>query len=513
MALALTAPGVYIQELPSGSRSISGVSTSLTAFVGAALRGPIDVPTLVDSFSAFDRLFGGLSPTSAMTHAVRHYFLNGGGEALIVRVPNRDEDTADAIPLAATVRVTAPAALGTFTLEAANPGAWGNSLRVRTSVQDAAAGTFHLIVREVDGDGNTVAEETHHGVTLVAGPRTLADVLASSSALAVRVTDSGATAVDASTTAQPFVDGADGEPPRIEDILGDEATRTGMHALRNADIFNLLCIPLTGGWATSDAGAAALWDAASLLCEQRRAFLIVDPPSDWSTAAAAITGANALPIRRSNNAALYFPEVMAPDPLQEGRLRAFPPSGTVAGVIARTDAQRGVWKSPAGIETNLAAVPDLRTRTTDAEQGRLNSLGINVLRRFAVYGSVVWGARTLRGADALASEWKYLGVRRLALYLHESLYRGTQWAVFEPNDFPLWGQLRTSIGAFMHTLFRQGAFAGKSAREAYLVKCDAETTTPGDIERGIVNVIIGFAPLRPAEFVFIKLQQIVAQVA
>jgi phage tail sheath protein FI len=200
-----------------------------------------------------------------------------------------------------------------------------------------------------------------------------------------------------------------------------------------------------------------------------------------------------------------------PDPLQESRLADFPPCGVVAGVIARTDAQRGIWKAPAGIDAGLRGVPDLTQAVTDAEQGSLNQLGVNVLRGFPVYGRVLWGARTLNGADVQASQWKYVPVRRLALYLEESLLRGSRWAVFEPNGPQLWSQLRLSIGAFMHQLFRQGAFAGTSAQDAYLVKCDAETTQPGDIDRGIVNVLVGFAPLKPAEFVIIRLQQLAAQ--
>jgi phage tail sheath protein FI len=185
----------------------------------------------------------------------------------------------------------------------------------------------------------------------------------------------------------------------------------------------------------------------------------------------------------------------------------------VAGVIARTDATRGVWKAPAGIDAGLAGVNDLTmgadpVNLTDAENGDLNVLGINCLRTFPVVGRVVWGARTLRGADALADEYKYLPVRRLALYLEESLYRGTQWVVFEPNDEPLWAQIRLNIGAFLQGLFRQGAFEGSSPRDAYFVKCDAETTTVNDRNLGRVNIIVGFAPLRPAEFVILQIQQI-----
>jgi hypothetical protein len=180
--------------------------------------------------------------------------------------------------------------------------------------------------------------------------------------------------------------------------------------------------------------------------------------------------------------------------------------------MARTDSTRGVWKAPAGLDAALAGAQGLQVNLNDLENGTLNLLGINCLRSFPVTGRVVWGARTLRGAEQSADEYKYVPVRRLALFIEESLYRGTQWVVFEPNDEPLWAQIRLNVGAFMQNLFRQGAFQGRSPREAYLVKCDAETTTQDDINRGIVNILVGFAPLKPAEFVIIRIQQLAGQV-
>ncbi|MGN6811706.1 MAG: phage tail sheath family protein, partial [Thermomicrobiales bacterium] len=175
-------------------------------------------------------------------------------------------------------------------------------------------------------------------------------------------------------------------------------------------------------------------------------------------------------------------------------------------------AQRGVWKAPAGIDASVNGVQDLNVPLTDLENGELNPRGINCLRNFRVFGTVVWGARTMRGADELADQWKYLPVRRLALYIEESLYRGTQWVVFEPNDEPLWSAIRLNVGAFMNTLFRQGAFQGRTPRDAYLVKCDSQNNPQNDIDRGIVNILVGFAPLKPAEFVFIQIQQLAGQI-
>jgi hypothetical protein len=202
-----------------------------------------------------------------------------------------------------------------------------------------------------------------------------------------------------------------------------------------------------------------------------------------------------------------------PDPLQGNRLEEFVPCGVVAGIFARIDARRGVWKAPAGTEATLTGVRELVCKLNDGENGTLNALGVNCLRTLPAIGNVLWGARTLEGADRLASQWKYVCVRRLALFLEESLYRGTKWAVFEPNDEPTWARIRLGAEAFMHRLFLQGAFQGTTPREAYFVRCDGETTTQNERDRGIMNVVVGFAPLKPAEFVLIKIQQIVGQSA
>jgi hypothetical protein len=297
-----------------------------------------------------------------------------------------------------------------------------------------------------------------------------------------------------------------------EFIKEKEATKTGIYALLKTDIFNMLCLPPMAPGPNGDVPTDVVM-AALKLCVDRRAMLLVDPRSSWtnvdtavSEAATFVTGDNA------KNAALYFPRIRLFDPAS-GHLDEFVPSGAVAGVWARTDAQRGVWKAPAGTEASVSGVQGLTVQMTDLENGRLNPLGINCLRNFPLVGTVVWGARTRRGADRLADQWKYVPVRRVALFIEESLYRGTQWVVFEPNDEPLWAQIRLNVGAFMQNLFRQGAFQGKTPQEAYFVKCDKETTTQNDINLGIVNIVVGFAPLKPAEFVVIKIQQMAGQIA
>ncbi|MFO0943679.1 MAG: phage tail sheath subtilisin-like domain-containing protein [Pirellulales bacterium] len=267
------------------------------------------------------------------------------------------------------------------------------------------------------------------------------------------------------------------------------------------ELFNLLCVP---GMTDND-----VLDKLSLFCERRRAMLLVDPEKGANTVTYS-AGPPALSSKK--NSAFFFPRLLATDDLSEGRLTDFPPCGFMAGLFARTDANRGVWKAPAGTEATLVGVHSPEVKLTDKQNGDLNIKGVNCIRNFPVYGNISWGARTIDGNDEIGSEWKYIPVRRTALFIEETLFRATKWAVFEPNDEPLWAQLRLNIGAFMNDLFRQGAFQGRSPREAYFVKCDKETTTQNDINRGIVNVVVGFAPLKPAEFVVIKLTQIAGQI-
>ena len=311
-------------------------------------------------------------------------------------------------------------------------------------------------------------------------------------------------------------DGGDGSAITDAQISAPslEGTKEGLWALEKADLFNLLCIPPLTRAPEGNVGAQTR-SAAATYCRKRRALSIVDPLNAWDTVSDITTGPNSLEeatwgLARSEDAALYFPRLRLPDPLQEGRLADFAPCGAVAGVMARTDTQRGVWKAPAGRDAALNGVVELTVTLTDDENGQLNPLAVNCLRSFPGVGRVVWGARTLRGSDLLASEWKYVPVRRTALFIEESLCRGTHWVVFEPNDEPLWAKIRLDVGAFMQNLFRQGAFQGRTPREAYFVKCGRETTTQTDINLGIVNIVVGFAPLEPAEFVVVKIRQVTA---
>jgi uncharacterized protein len=325
-----------------------------------------------------------------------------------------------------------------------------------------------------------------------------------------------AAAKDKISAAETAAKGSNGKDLEATDYIGSQNTKTGLYALDKTDLFNLLVIPPDKRDGDTP---APVYQSAIEYARARRAFVIVDSPVAWSSnasvaAAAAVAGFDGLglSVDSARNAALYFPHIQKADPLRASQINNFVPSGAIAGIFARTDSTRGVWKAPAGLDASINGIQGLNVNLNDSENGMLNPLGINSLRAFPGSGKVVWGARTLRGADRLADEWKYVPVRRTALFIEESLYRGTQWVVFEPNDEPLWAQIRLNIGAFMHNLFRLGAFQGTTPKDAYFVKCDKETTNQTDINSGIVNIVVGFAPLKPAEFVVIKLQQIAGQI-
>lgn len=511
-------PGVYVEEIPSGVRTITGVSTSITAFIGVANRGPTDKAVRIFSFSDYESTFGGLEESSMMSYAVQHFFLNGGGEALIVRIVKGD---------AAASKID----LGGLKLRAANKGDWGNSLRAITDFQtqdqmldkEGENRQFNLTIQEVEKKKTLAGEKIkvlrsesfknlpHPGKYTDENKKKAREQLARAlgNSLLVRF-DSGDLVTEQE---EPFIatenSGSNGLAVEPSDAMD------GLDHLKRVDLFNILCIPpLQREPEDFDATKwGDLLTSAITLCENERAILIVDPLADWTDAKTALEKSEDGDFLRSKNSVCYFPSVKISDPLRDGTLQEFAPCGVMAGVIARTDVTRGVWKAPAGLDDGkLRGVQELAAPMSNEENGKLNQLGINCLRSFPVVGNVAWGARTLMGADLLASEWKYLPVRRLALYLEESLYRGTQWAVFEPNDEPLWAQLRLNIGAFMQNLFRQGAFQGQSPKEAYFVKVDKETTTQNDINLGIVNIVVGFAPLKPAEFVVLKFQQMTGQI-
>jgi hypothetical protein len=644
----LSFPGVYIEEVPSGVRTITAVPTSIGAFVDFFAEGPMDTAVLIQGMTDFGRVFGGLDARSPASYAIAQFFLNGGPECYVVRVTNA---TTPAQTASATVDDEAVAS-DILKFSAANAGAWGDRVRVDIDQETSdSAGHFNVYVRRYAANGTAVlAEETYLNLSVEktdpnyverninnqsvlvtvkhtptgAVPEPLpastgtkgADISALTQAQldalsagvfdvqigattktatldtwapnavttlsqlrarverAVRHADSldpafagasvsliggaqlvvhsgkqattylpeqtvaisqngadptaaslgfaGGTAIEnvqeypLGSTAGPVAawvaanQGGDGAAPGAADIIGSQAVDppTGMFALDKADLFNILCLPRAAEDDLSDPEMTAIVSNALKYCDDRRAFMIIDIPSAIDTIQEMKDWMDAHANFRNNNAATYFPRLVIPDPLDGFRPKNVAASGTVAGIYARTDAERGVWKAPAGIDAGLEGVTELAFKMTDKQNGTLNVLGINCLRVFPINGKVVWGARTLQGADAIGSEWKYIPIRRFALNLEESLFRGTKWVVFEPNDEPLWANIRLNINAFMNSLFRQGAFQGTDPKQAYFVKVDKETTTEDDRNKGIINILVGFAPLKPAEFVVIRIQQI-----
>ncbi len=769
MPIQPTYPGVYIEEIPSGVRTITGVSTSVTAFVGSAKRGPINKAMRVLSYADFERRFGGLDANSKTSYAVRQFFLNGGSDAWVVRLVK------DATTAQKKLADNGAVAKDVLELTALDEGKAGNNIQVRVDYQTSnPASTFNVTLLYVSADaaGDAVTERFENlsmnskdpsyvsdrinGVSKLVSVKRIADLtgLGTGSSMSGKLVDDASSLLDVAAlrddnhnqfrvavnglapvsvvltpahvagadaaarletlraaietrlkTAVPstpalnnltvtlsadnrlvITSGVGGElssirllPGERNDISGrlklgtlkggseadavavirpaeiplrgeltsdafgstlltvpeatktsfkislggngpdtvvfdavvaagttiqeqladlagrmqakvralkpsvpaykgftcsataddrlklssgtrgtgssvvvdnatdkniagdlnlvtgtvsvlplnvtltggdeqpyddssapydlfiaDRSKRKGIYALEAVDIFNLLCLPgITDTGILMDAGA---------YCQERRAFMIIDSPADKKDPGDMSDAARGTALPKTDYGAVYYPWVKIADPLQNGKPALQPPCGTIAGLYARTDSTRGVWKAPAGTDATLTGVQAVDYSLTDLENGTLNPLGVNCIRVLPVYGAVAWGARTLRGADEMASEWKYVPVRRLALFIEESLYRGTQWVVFEPNDEPLWAQIRLNVGAFMHNLFRQGAFQGMSPKEAYFVKCDKETTTQNDINLGVVNIIVGFAPLKPAEFVIIKLQQMAGQI-
>ncbi|WP_274913799.1 phage tail sheath family protein [Streptomyces sp. WZ-12] len=607
-----TYPGVYVEELPSSIRSITTVTTSVTAFVGHTRRGPLNQPVRITSFADFERRFGGLTSRSPVGYAVHQFFGNGGAVAVIVRVTRAGTGEEARVTLESTEGRSQCPVLEVYAKE---PGVWGDGLRVAVDHETPCPDeTFNLQVLDAHG----TARESFSGLSMDPGDGRFVETAVNSGSALIRVAAVGEGRPDPSgTVSKPFhhqlpdlaVDltvkigevereftlfdpdcdgeppcdvtelalllehklrslpdapgrhafagtrvipfgrriqvvagstdpgdvvrfvgecandlgleasvnppvfalcgGADGDPPGPRDLIGSEARKSGLQALRDLPDVNLLALPELASYESVDDMTTVL-SAAQRLCRERRMFLLVDAPAAWAGVDAARAGIGAFDAVRDDHCALYFPHLQLTDPLT-GRLRSFPPSGALAGVIARTDGERGVWKAPAGTGARLAGVHGLTVKLTDRENGLLNPLGINCLRTFPMVGPLVWGARTLAGSDALDSEWKYVPVRRLALHVEESLLRGLQWVVFEPNNEQLWQQIRLNASAFLHSLFEKGAFKGGTPRQAYFVKCDKDTTTEADVENGIVNVVVGIAPVKPAEFVIVKIQQLAGQ--
>ncbi len=412
-----------------------------------------------------------------------------------------------------------------LTLTAANPGTWGNEITATVDLnginpQTAArfkvdqSELFNLTITYTDSNGNSSIETYNCVVLDPTNPTRFLGSMLEQQSQFVRYappTEQPLTPFNgASGTGQG---GQDSQPLDLTTYLGDENKKTGIYALEKTPIFNILCIPPDIQDSDTD---PFIYQTAAAYCARPtvNAMLIIDPPTAWTSDYKAgnvqnisLNNLGSFGTEEGDSTAVYFPRIVATDPLT-GKTRVMPNSGYMAGVWAQTDTSIGVWKAPAGLDAAINGIVGLEVTMNDAENGMLNPLGINCLRTFPIGGSVVWGARTLRGADQLADEYKYVPVRRTLLYIMDWALQNTKWAVFQPNDERLWSALRLQIGGFMLGLWKQGALFGASADKAFFVKCDATTTTPTDINSGRVNVQIGFCPVRPAEFVVVTVQQI-----
>ncbi|WP_437972160.1 phage tail sheath C-terminal domain-containing protein [Sorangium sp. So ce260] len=493
------------------------------------LTPPGGTPVSVKAQGPFD---SGAAAAVALYQAIR---LSAQASALVV--PTRPVDAnltlayANPVSVSLTAKgdnVTPTGPSTSFQLSAASPGAWGNAIvaSVDTAgINQAVANKYGL--QTSDLFNLTVmcngTSERFTAVTLAksAGSNRLDRVLAGGSAL-VALTDAALLGTPA-PPAGSWAAGAGGDdsgPLMDADYLGDPNLKTGLYAFNQKPYgFNILSIPPDNYDNASNGGDVdpAIYQAAAQICADNNAMLIIDPPTKWTTSfnegnigAISLADLGNYTDAQARACAVYFPRVIIADPLRNGLPRTVVPSGFLAAVWAAVGTASGVWKAPAGLDAPIGGIVQLEVKMNDDQNGVLNPMGINALRFFTGSGNVVWGARTLRGADQLADPYKYIPVQRLLDYIETSLLENTRWAVFQPNGEALWSRLQTQIAVFMSSLFSQGAFAGTSASQAFFVKCDATTTTPADAAAGIVNVQVGFAPIYPAEFVVITISQITA---
>jgi uncharacterized protein len=531
-------PGVYIQEVPSQNKPIDGVGTSVAAFVGLAPWGPVNTPTRVTSWIGFARVFG-VPPSkdhpqgpfmegAYLAHAVYGFFQNGGGACWVVRVgsgaygsvpqkalPSAAEQQRATFRVLATEAVQAlkqPVSVTVNVKKEAPPAADAKASASKESSDKESSGkeseakspspewqpnpTFTVEVKVGD------ESKTYEHLTVTHGPRYLPDFInANSEFVEVLPGDGGAPVVPAEgeyTLAEPE---PATEAPKLTDLVGDSSYGTGLEGLSLTEEITMVCVPDLMSLASSDNDIREVQTALADACTRGRRMAILDPPQGLT--------AQQIGEWQQNDktpptpfATLYWPWIRVLNPA-DGQLIEVPPCGHVAGLWARTDQTRGVFKAPAN-EVVMGAV-DLAIEINNDDQDPLNRHGVNCIRGFHGRGIRTWGARTL--ATDGEPEWKYINVRRLFNYLTASIAQGTSWAVFEPNDEMLWGQLRIAVTNFLMGVWREGGLFGASPDEAFFVKCDAETNPPDLIEAGQVNIVVGVAPVEPAEFVMFKISQ------
>jgi uncharacterized protein len=533
-------PGVFIEEIP-GAKPIEGVGTSTGAFVGIAEKGPVNNPQLITNMTQLLDTFGGFLPAAYLTYAVQHFFNEGGTRCYVVRAFKLSSAPTTANPrpdlARLELRATADAASAiVMSVLATSEGAWGNNIKVKAEAMDFSPATppdsstkFRLrVFYQAPGAAEPALVETFDqlsmaeflGTTSMPNPN---HVEARINGISKYITVHDVTN-DPAQIAPPFLPPAADLPTTLaggsngaalvpNDLIGSVAVgtapATGLKAFDTVDDINIVLIPdlVNPAFVVADARNATI--AAFTYCENRKdCFFVADPPSGQSPQ-------NVLAYKRattpfSGNAfnskfgALYYPWIYVTDPIT-GKPKLFPPSGAIAGSYSAADVRRGVHKAPAGIEDGyLNSAIDIERVITTGEHDTLNPEGVNVIRKFPTAGIVIWGARTV-SADP---ESKYVNVRRLLLFLEESIQKGTQWVVFEPNDYVLWKKITRDVSAFLRIQWLEGKLVGDKVEKAFFVKCDAETNPPDSVDLGRVITVIGVAPSKPAEFVIFRIQQI-----
>jgi phage tail sheath protein FI len=540
MAATYHAPGVYVEEVDRGSKPIEGVGTAVAAFVGFTERAPDPStdpadpdgvrPRLVTNWAQYQRLYGGFAPGAMLPHAVYGYFNNGGGSCYVVRIGrdgghgsgNGDGGAARSLAVApgqsgASASVSLPAGtrpeLETLSVEALSGAVVDIEIEVeRTGNGDEPPATFNLKVREGGKD-----VESHAELSFSKGSQFVETVVNKSSSR-IRVQAPPAQGVSAADripapgtyALAPPVPAAPTRPAGAvssDDFAGDEADRTGINGLVIAENVTMLAVPdlvtaaVRNGKVDLDL-VKAVHTTLIDFGERTQTMAILDaPPSmspqhlgEWRRDVA---------MYDSRYATMYYPWLEVADPVSTGQLRTVlvPPSGHVAGIWARNDATRGVWKAPAN--EVVRGIMNVETKVTRGEQELLNPLGINVIRPFGTRGVRIWGARTLSSDPS----WRYVNVRRLFNYIEQSIEQGTQWVVFEPNDLDLWQRVKRTISAFLMGLWRQGALVGATPEQAFFVKCDGENNPVESVDEGRLVVDVGIAPVKPAEFVIFRISQ------
>lgn len=530
MATTYLTPGVYVEEVDKGSKPIEGVGTAIAAFVGFAERGPINMPTFIANWTQFTNTFGSFIPGGYLAHAVYGFFNNGGSMCYITRLPLGEADIAATdgdspatrkaaaqLP-AGKVELPAKVGGGTVSLDitARDPGTAGSSIQIDIEPPTAPEGKpavedeFTLVVKQ----GDTAERFENVSLRKDRRARNVADVVNADSKL-IRVAERempGSTAERMPLPGSyPLSIAAAASMPAERTrvgtniLIGDASERSGINGLEVAEDATMLCFPdlmalYQAGRIDMEGVQAvqqAMLDHAQNMGDR---VAILDAPPDMSPQSIRDWRMKEVNYD-SKYGTLYYPWIKVANPLGNGAGVYVPPSGHMAGIWSRSDNERGVHKAPAN--EVIAGCIGLQYQTTANEQAILNPVGINVIRSFPGRGIRVWGARTISSDPS----WRYLNVRRLFNYVEESLLLGTQWAVFEPNDMDLWERIKRDISAFLIRTWRDGALFGNTAAEAFYVKCDAENNPPETRDVGQLIVEVGIAPVKPAEFVIIRLSQ------